>query len=106
MKRRSQGQSLGLGWILGMVQYGVCLAGGGALWFIIARSTGFFWGDIMAQASACLLLLALIVAEAWWIHMPTRHDRAGDYVADFLSSGALAGFGIGVTLFIGLSLPH
>jgi hypothetical protein len=38
--------------------------------------------------------------------MPTRHDSAGDYVADFLSSGALAGFGIGVALFIGLSLPH
>jgi hypothetical protein len=103
---KSSRQALGLGWILGMIQYGVCLAGGGALWFLAARLTGFFGGDFLSQASASILLLILITAEAWWIHVPARNEHVGDYVADFLSSAAIAGFGMGVALFIGLALPH
>jgi hypothetical protein len=98
--------TLGLGWILGMIQYSVCLAGGGALWILLALGTGFFWGDLLAQACASLFLLALVVAETGWIHVPTRNEHMGDYIADFLSSGAIVGFGMGITLFIGLSLSH
>jgi hypothetical protein len=98
-------RTLGLGWILGMIQYGVCLAGGGALWYLAASATAFFGGDFLAQSSASLLLLILIVAEAWWIHMPARNEHPGDYVADFLSSAAIAGFGMAVALLVGLSLP-
>jgi hypothetical protein len=103
---KSNRQTFDLGWILGMVQYGVCLAGGGALWFLAARATGFFGDDLLEQASAFLILLILIVAEAWWIHVPSRNEHAGDYVADFLSSAAIAGFGMAVVVFIGLALPH
>jgi len=103
---KSSRQTLGLGWILGMIQYGLCLAGGGALWFLAARFTDFFGEDLLEQASAFLLLLILIVAEALWIHLPSRNEHIGDYVADFFSSAAIAVFGMAVTLFIGLALPH
>jgi hypothetical protein len=103
---KSTRQALGLGWILGMIQYGVCLAGGGALWYLVARATGFFGGDLLEQSSAFLLLLILIVAEAWWIHVPSRNEHVGDYVADFLSSAAIAGFGMAVVVFIGWALPR
>ena len=60
----------GVAWYLGTIQYGVFLFGGGALWFLAARLTGFFWGDLGAQVVACLLLLgadyrrSVVVAHA------------------------------------------
>ena len=99
-------QLQGVAWYLGTIQYGAFLFGGGALWFLAARLTGFFWGDPGAQVIACLLLLALISAEAWWSHMPTRGNPAGDYVVDFVSSAAIAGFGMAVVQAILLWRPR
>ena len=103
---KSDRQAQGAGWLLGSIQYGVCLFGGGALWFLLARLTGFFGGNLGTQVAACLLLLALIIAEAWWSHMPTVHNPVGDYIVDLLSSAAIAGFGMAVVLAILAVLPH
>jgi hypothetical protein len=99
-------QLQGVAWYLGTIQYGTVLFGGGALWFLAAWLTGFFGGDLGAQVLACLLLLALIAFEAWWSHMPTRGNPVGDYLVDFLSSAAIAGFGMAVVLAILLWLPR
>ena len=93
-------------WYLGTIQYGTLLFAGGALWFLAAVLTGFFWGDLAAQASAVLVLLALIAAEAYWSHMPTAGSPLADYLIDFLSSAAIAGFGMAVVLAILLWLPR
>ena len=92
--------------LLGTIQYGVALAGGGALWLLLAQVTGFFGGDLVLQALATGLLLALIAAEAWWAHLPGAPNPWGDYLVDFLSSAAIAGFGMAVVLAILLWLPR
>ena len=90
----------GVIWYLGTVQYCVCLFGGGALWFLAALLTGFFGDDPAIQAAACLVLLALIIAEAWWAHMPGSGNELGDFVVDILTSAAIAGFGMAVVVAI------
>ena len=90
--------------LLGTIQYGVALAGGGALWLLLAQATGFFGGDLLAQALAVGLLLALIAAEAWWAHLPGAPHLWGDYLVDFLSSAAVAAFGMAVVAAVGLVL--
>ncbi len=90
--------------LLGTIQYGVALAGGGALWLVLAEGTDGFGGDLLAQIVAVALLLALIVAEAAWAHMPGAHNVWGDYLVDFLSSAAIAGFGMAVVAAVGLVL--
>ena len=90
----------GVIWYLGTVQYCVCLFGGGALWFLAALLTGFFGDDPAIQVAACLVLLALIIAEAWWAHMPGSGNELGDFVVDILTSAAIAGFGMAVVVAI------
>jgi hypothetical protein len=51
-----------------------------------------------------VLLLALIAAEAWWAHLPGARNPWGDYLIDFLSSAAIAGFGMAVVAAVGLVL--
>lgn len=97
-------QVQGAGWFLGTIQYGAGLFGGGALWFLAARVTGFFGGDLLAQATACLLLLVLVLAEAWWSYRSTFGKRPGDFVADLVSSAAIAGFGMVMVLAIFLAV--
>ncbi len=103
---RGSQQVPGVGWYLGTIQYCACLFVGGALWFLLARLTGFYAGNLVAQVAACLLLLALIAAEAWWAHMPAVGNSIGDIVVDVLSSAAIAGFGMAVVLAIFVWLPH
>lgn len=92
--------------LLGTIQYGVALAGGGALWLLLAQATGFFGGDLLVQGVAVVLLLALIAAEAWWAHMPGARNPWGDYLIDFLSSAAIAAFGMAVVAAVGLALQR
>jgi hypothetical protein len=92
--------SLGLAWYLGSIQYCVCLFVGGAAWFIAARLTGFFGDDPATQLAACLVLLAIILAESWWAHMPGSGNELGEFVVDVLTSAAIAGFGMVVVAFI------
>lgn len=89
---------------LGTIQYGVALAGGGALWALLAWRTAGFGGNLGTQGGAVGLLLALIAAEAWWAHIPTKRNSWGDYLVDFLSSAAIAGFGMAVVAAVGLVL--
>jgi hypothetical protein len=93
-------------WLLGTAQYGVCLFGGGALWFVLARLTRGFGGAPGAQAAACLALLALIGAEAWWARLPNPRNAAADYLISFLSSAAIAAFGMAVVLAVALVLAR
>jgi hypothetical protein len=104
MKPRKSPQ--GLMMLLGTIQYGVVLAGGGALWLLLAEGTGFFGGDLPVQIIAIGLLLALIAAEAWWAHMPGASNPWGDYLVDFLSSAAIAAFGMAVVVAVGLALQR
>ena len=90
----------GIVWYLGTVQYCVCLFGGGALWFLAAQITGFFGDDPIVQVAACLALLALIVAESWWAHMPGSGNELGDFVVDILTSAGIVGFGMAVVVAI------
>jgi hypothetical protein len=99
VKQRKSPQGVML--FLGTIQYGVALAGGGALWLVVAMGTGFFGGDLVLQIGAVGLLLALIAAEAWWAHMPSKRNPWGDYFVDFLSSAAIAGFGMAVVAAVG-----
>jgi hypothetical protein len=92
--------SLGLAWYLGSIQYCVCLFVGGALWFLMARLTGFFGNDPAVQAAACVVLLVVILAESWWAHMPGSGNELGDFAVDVLTSAGIAGFGMAVTAFI------
>ncbi len=103
---RGSQQVPGAGWYLGTIQYCVCLFVGGAIWFLLARLTGFYEGNPAAQVAACLLLLGLIAAEAWWAHMPAVGNPIGDIVFDVLSSAVIAGFGMAVVLAIFLWLPN
>ena len=89
---------------LGTIQYGVALAGGGALWLLPAWGTDFFWGNCAAQALAGGALLALIAAEAWWAHIPSPRSLWDGYLVDLASSAAIAGFGMAVVAGIGLVL--
>lgn len=93
-------------WFLGTIQYGIFLFGGGAVWFIVASATGFFGGDLANQVMACLLLVALVVAESWWAHLPAAGSEIGNLLVDFLTSAAIAGSGMAVVLGILLWLPH
>lgn len=102
---RSQ-QRLGTLWLLGSIQYGTCLFGGGALWLLVAQLTGGFGGDPGRQAGAGLLLVALIAGEAWWAHIPNPKHPAREFVIDLLGSAAIAGFGMAVVLAILLWVPH
>ncbi len=99
-------QRLGTLWLLGSVQYGTCLFGGGALWLLAAQLTSGFGGDPITQAGACLLLIALIIGEAWWSHIPTVKHSAREFLIDCLSSATIAGFGMAVVLAILLWVPH
>jgi hypothetical protein len=99
-------QSLGALWYLGTSQYCICLFGGGALWFLVAQLSGFFWGNLAAQVGASLLLLLVIVLESWWAHIPSFGNQVGDYIGDFLTSAAIAGFGMGVVVAIFAWLPR
>ena len=90
--------------LLGTIQYGVALAGGGALWLLLTQTTDFFGGDLALQIVAVALLLALIAAEAWWAHLPGAPHLWGDYLVDFLSSAAVAAFGMAVVAAVGLVL--
>ncbi len=96
----------GLGWYLGTIQYSVALFGGGALWFLLARATGFFAGDPLVQLAAVLLLLALIAGEAMWSYGTTFGHRPRDYLADVLSSAAITAFGMAIVLAIYLVVPR
>ena len=87
-------------WYLGTIQYCACLFGGGALWFLAAVGTGFFWDNLAAQITACGLLAALIGAESWWARMTPAGNPVGDFLVDLLSSAAIAGFGMAVVLGI------
>ena len=108
MKRRST-ESI-IWWYLGATQYCLCLFAGGALWLVAAIGTGFFWDDLPAQISACLLLLLVIAAETWWAHMPASDSQtssaSADLFVDFLSSAAIAAFGMSVVLVVLLWLPR
>ena len=70
------------------------------------RSPDGFGGDPGAQAAAGLLLMALIAGEAWWAHIPSPQHPTREFVIDFLSSAAIAGFGMAVVLAILLWVPH
>jgi hypothetical protein len=94
----------GVIWYVGTIQYGACLFVGGALWFLAARLTDFFGGNLPAQAVAGLLLLALIGLEAWWAHIPQVGNPVGDWIADILGSAAIAGFGMAVVLAVLLTI--
>jgi hypothetical protein len=96
----------GVPWILGTIQYCACLFGGGGLWLLAAYLTGFFGGDLAAQGVALLLLLALITVEAGWAHLSVAGARRGDFVVDFVSSAAIAGFGMVMVVAILAWLPH
>jgi|SRR5436190_18349789 len=96
----------GVTWYLGTIQYCVCLFGGGALWFVAAQATGFFGNDLTFQVAAFAVLLAVILAESWWAHMPGSGNEARDFAADILTSAALAGFGMAMVVAIILWLPR
>jgi len=96
---------MGVAWYVGTIQYCVCLFVGGAVWFLTAQATGFFWGYAVAQVVATGLLLALILAESWWAHMPGSGNELLDFAMDVLMSAAIAGFGMLVTAAILWWLP-
>jgi len=97
--------SQGIVWYLGAIQYCVCLFGGGALWFLAARLTGFFWDDLAMQIVACIVLLGLIMAESWWAYMPGFGNELREFTVDLLTSAGIAGFGMVVAAFILAWLP-
>lgn len=90
----------GVAWYLGTIQYCTCLFAGGGLWFALARLTGFFNGDLYWQISACLVLLVIITGESLWAFMPGFGNPFTEFMIDFLTSAAIAGFGMVVVLFI------
>ena len=102
--KRSRPQQ-GVAWYLGAIQYCICLFGGGALFFLILRLTGFFWGDPTAQIVACLLLVIIVLAESWWAYMPTAGSGLGEFIADLLTSLAIVAFGMAVVIGILAWLP-
>lgn len=95
----------GVAWYIGTIQYCVCLFGGGALWFLAARLTGFFGNDLAIQVAACAVLLAVIIAESWWAHMPGPENELSEFAVDIVMSAAIAGFGMAVVVAIILWLP-
>ncbi len=104
MKRNSH--PLGLMWLLGSIQYGTCLFGGGALWLLAAKLTHFFGGNPAAQLTAGLLLVAVVAGETWWAYIPPPKHRVREFVVEFLSSAAIAAFGMAVVLAISLVVPR
>ncbi len=97
---------MGLLWYLGTIQYCVCLFAGGALWFLFAQLTGFFWNNHPYQVAACLILLALITAESLWSHMPGSGNELADFAIDLLTSAAITAFGMATIAAILAWLPH
>ena len=91
---------------MGTIQYGTCLFGGGALWFLFARVTGFFWGDQPLQFAACLVLLALITGESLWAHMPGYGNEWREFAVNMLTSAAIAGSGMAILAIIFAWLPR
>lgn len=91
--------------ILGTIQYCISLFGGGALWFLVARLTSFFGGNLLAQVAASFMLLSLIGAESWWAHMPSHGNELADFIVDLVTSAAIAGFGMAVVIAILIWLP-
>lgn len=102
MKQRRT--SAGIAWYLGTIQYCTALFIGGAIWFLVARVTGFFGEDPFIKIMACVLLGALIMAESWWAHMPGFGNEVREYIGDILTSAAIAGFGMAVVELIFFSV--
>ena len=45
-------------------------------------------------------MLAVIVAESWWAHMPGPENELGDFAVDIVTRAAIAGFGMAVVVAI------
>src|SRR3954469_11840275 len=86
----------GVVWYLCTIQYCTCLFAGGAIWFLTAHLTGFFWDDHPYQIAACLVLIALIIAESLWAPIPGPGNELADFAIDLLTSAAIAAFGMAV----------